>query len=851
MAGQTANPARLRGLWFGIQFLAGGHGSHRRDAQALLLAIALWLLLKFRVTRNFRWLQAAALVWGLGMVENWMLLLTLPLFAVAVFWLARVELLNNRKLMLRLGLTGLAGFFAAFIILPLVNGLSPHSPWTFGEAWLNALKGYKNLLANLYGYFWRGYRITSLVVGIFFLVPILPAIIRLRDSGTLDKLGVDQFQVWVYRGLRLALLLACLWLALDPVVGPRQIMLKQTGLALPFLSLDYLLGLGAGFLAGNFLLAMFAKPREIYRPPNFLETGFDRAMVPASLGLIAVVTLGLAARNAPAITLANRQPLEQFGELALRTLPAGGGIILSDDPQRLFVFQAAAARGENQRWLALDLRLLPTPAYRQQLAARYPGDWLTNLNQGALSPAGMLKLVAGLARSNSLYSLHPNFDYLSENFYQQPAGLTFGLQAYTGKAINPPPLTTGMISQNEKIWDEMTPQLDAIQQADLAGKTGLNPALRSLYKQLHLQPVPPAQSRLLAEWYAVALDDWAVRLQRAGQLAAAKKRLEQALALNDQNTAADMNWQCNSNLAAGIKQDLAGLDTLGTRSGSFAKMAGFIFKYGPVDDPAFCYLLGNACYQAGLPRQSIQQFERARTLAPGIPAPQIALIKLYNRYGLDEPAREIISQLRSEMPALVDSGTNALDVELSLLEANSWLAQTNPANANSVLQTMLKAHPADAHIAEVVLQTYLSFGNYTDALLLVNRQLAGDPDNLPNLFNQAGIYVKLGQFTQALPVFDHALTLSNLPPIRLARAVARVQAGQYDAAEADYAELEKTATNNLPIDSGRAEIAWRRHDTNRAIEYLERCLTEIPAGNPQHDLVAARLDALKLSGTKQ
>ena len=115
--------------------------------QALLLAIALWLLLKFRVTRNFRWLQAAALVWGLGMVENWLLLLTLPLFAMAVFWLARVELLNDHKLIWRLGLTGLAGFFAAFIILPLVNGLSPHSPWTFGEAWLNALKGYKNLLA--------------------------------------------------------------------------------------------------------------------------------------------------------------------------------------------------------------------------------------------------------------------------------------------------------------------------------------------------------------------------------------------------------------------------------------------------------------------------------------------------------------------------------------------------------------------------------------------------------------------------------------------------------------------------------------------------------------------------------
>ena len=107
--------------------------------------------------------------------------------------------------------------------------------------------------------------------------------------------------------------------------------------------------------------------------------------------------------------------------------------------------------------------------------------------------------------------------------------------------------------------------------------------------------------------------------------------------------------------------------------------------------------------------------------------------------------------------------------------------------------------------------------------------------------------MNLGQYSNALAGLDRALTISNLPPLRLARALARVEAGQYDAAEADYQELGKTATNNLPIYSGLAEIAARRHDTNRAIEYLERCLNELPVGNPQRELVVARLNTFNKS----
>jgi hypothetical protein len=53
----------------------------------LLLAAAIWLSLEYRMRREPRWLNAAVFVWGLGMAENWVMMLTLPLFIAGVIWL--------------------------------------------------------------------------------------------------------------------------------------------------------------------------------------------------------------------------------------------------------------------------------------------------------------------------------------------------------------------------------------------------------------------------------------------------------------------------------------------------------------------------------------------------------------------------------------------------------------------------------------------------------------------------------------------------------------------------------------------------------------------------------------------
>src|ERR1035438_4423272 len=111
------------------------------------------------------------------------MLLTLPLFVASLIWLRRWRFFKWDFLR-RMTLLGLAGF-SIYALLPLVNGLNPHSPWHFDEAWLATLK------------------ITKKTFGALYLE---------------------------YRASRVGLLLACLWLAFDPSIGPRQILLRQFGI---------------------------------------------------------------------------------------------------------------------------------------------------------------------------------------------------------------------------------------------------------------------------------------------------------------------------------------------------------------------------------------------------------------------------------------------------------------------------------------------------------------------------------------------------------------------------------------------------------------------------------------------
>lgn len=811
--------------------------------QILLLAAAIWCLLKYKAEQKEYWLRLAAFVWGLGMIENWMMLITWPLFMIALAWLGKIPLMKVRPLA-NLALAGLAGF-SIIALLPVVNGLSPHSSAGVGQSFWQALQGIWSQLTSFSVGLWRGRRLAVVAAVIYFLLPLLPALIRKRDEGTQNKGAVDRYQIWFYRGLQVALLGASLWLAFDPAIGLRQILRDKFSLSLPLLSFDYLLGLSVAYLAGNLMLALNAESL-VSRWEKSLIPKLAGAAAPVMALVLAGVVLGLLLRNLAAVTLVNRHPLAQFGKHVLSHLPAGGGVVLSDEPLRLLSFQAAlAADGREPGWLAANTDLLNKPDYRGWLARQPSCRWLAETNHGLLTPSQTLDLLDRLTQSNKVYYLHPSFGYFFESFYLQPLALGQALKKYPDPSVNPPALTPEVIARTEAFWDSVTPPLANLGQAAAAARPGHPAGLTGfIHSHLHLKPAVPAQCQLLAGWYAMALDDWGVQLQRMGSLRAAQKRLAQAFALGNGNSIATINFQVNTNLLAGRPLGLAGLKNMAAELGDARYLSRFLLAFGPVDEPAFCLLLGDHFSKSGLPRQALQQFERAKALVPGNPAPSLALAELYAKTGFNTEARQAIDRLRSKLPPAFLSTNAELSVKLHLIEAATWLRSSNPENARLVLKKALDDFPDNAIVAGQILQAYVSFGDLTNALALVGRQLAADPGSPDILLKKADILARMQDLTGSLQILDRLLASTNLPAAFFLRGAVRLKAGRLDQGELDFLQVEKLSGRQAGVQLQLAEIALRRNEAGKAMGYLTNALNDLPADSPSRRLVAEKIEQL-------
>jgi tetratricopeptide (TPR) repeat protein len=825
----------------------------------LFLATSLWLLLEYRVRRETRWLDAAVLVWGLGMAENWLMLMALPLFIGGIIWMHGLRFFLHRrieeqmsggetwlrgllvfrvKFLLRLAALGLAGF-SFYALLPLFNGLAPHSPWSLGQAWHASLRQTKYTVLMFYFQFWMTNMALALGLAVYFLAPMLSCLVRFAREGTYHKRNEDRIVLWIYRILRTLLLLAWLWLAFDPVAGPRQIVQHQFGISLPMLTFDYFNGLAAGFLAGNLLLLALEVVQQLKHTQT--RTRWQHLVVPFAAGGLALIIAALAARNTLPILRLNFHSLQRFGELAVESLPAGRGVMLSDQPQKLQVFQAALARHGNRKdWLAVDTHALPAVEYRSQLERHQPMGWLTDENRHELTPLEMEQLLEQIARTNRLFYLHPSYGYFFERFDLEPTGAIYKMILRGKDPLEVPPLPEALARANETFWN-------GAWQKGLARFVTVTNQQKSVWQKttqlIGLTPAPPYQDHLQAEWYSLALDGWGVALQRQGRWLEARLRFEQALMLNPDNFSARISLACNTNHQSGLKLGLGDVDKVAGQLGNSQRLSQVMNSCGPFDEPLFCYLLGCAFQQIDHPLQAAEQFERARMLAPGAAAPVFALAELYSRLRRADLARPLINQLQEE--ARYHPANSTVNVELAFLEATSWFSQTNVNNARTVLQSVLQQHPDDAQILNRVVGAYLAFGDFTNALQLISAHLAKSPDDVPSLNLQAAILIQSGKAAAALPLLDHILALTNLPTARLNRGFARLASQDYAAAEADYREVQKSGVETSQVCYGLAAIADHRHDTNQVVYYLRLCLTNTPAGTPLWREASARLHALE------
>ena len=253
----------------------------------LLLAYFVRCLLEYRLDKQRPWLARAALVWGVAVANNWGILCFLPCLLIVLIgarllrflkqesrrsslsWTRVIRFLQPRFL-LALGILGLAGL-SLFLLLPLVQALSPDSPWSFWQALRMQVSSYKGGIQFFYGQFLKSNREIGLLLALTSLLPVLVMSIRWRRFSTDDRSALG-LGVLIFLISHTGLLLVCLWSAFDPFFSPLQIS-RRMGFPLSFLSLYYLSALSIGYYSGFFLLMFKTNPSQRQSSRRSLQQG--------------------------------------------------------------------------------------------------------------------------------------------------------------------------------------------------------------------------------------------------------------------------------------------------------------------------------------------------------------------------------------------------------------------------------------------------------------------------------------------------------------------------------------------------------------------------------------------------
>jgi predicted Zn-dependent protease len=291
--------------------------------------------------------------------------------------------------------------------------------------------------------------------------------------------------------------------------------------------------------------------------------------------------------------------------------------------------------------------------------------------------------------------------------------------------------------------------------------------------------------------------------------------------------------------------NLAAAGNLIETIGNIRTVNSLLSRFGPVDEPAFCFVLGNAYNQARFFRQAMQNFERAAELAPGELAPQFELVSLYTRTHLASRAAAGLALLHEEIKTSPD--TNTAHLRLSLLEADYYRSQNDLASARQILSNLIQTHSDNFAALESVVKEYIVMQDFTNAEAALDSYLAKTPDNPFLLQAKSELLIQSGQAGDAIPVLNHLLDVTNYPPAKFNRAIAFLRVTNYPAAQADFLDLTNLSVDVPTVEYGLAESALGFGETNLAVQYLNKCLAKTPKNSPIWMKVSFRLRELNPS----
>lgn len=796
----------------------------------LLFAYVVRCLLEFRVWERQSWLFRAAIVYCAGMTDTWIFVGLFPAFLISIVWMQGLRFFRL-GFVAKLAISCIVGWLF-YLLLPFIHLFSDGYFW-------QALKANLGSEKSMIVLFWTQLpHNLHLLLALTSLLPVFIIGIRWKSQfGDPSRLGVI-LTTSIFHLAHLALLGACIWVAFDPAFSP----LHQTGVAI--LPLYFLGALSVGYFCGYFLLIFKPVQSSRSRRREPVLEFLDKVATTAVYLLLILVPAGLIYKNLPQIELSNGPALKQFATQLTQSLPAKA-IVLSDDPVRLSLAQTFFSNAQEGR-VFVDTRSIKYALYQNFLRQKHP-DWpvpakLTN----DLTDGDVAGLLAMLARSNHIYYLHPSFGYYFEYFYPQPHGLVYELKIYpTNALLFPPPLTDEEFAQNETFWKNADAQtIETLLPAINAPLEGRKPTFRQrLMKRLHIPFEQNPTARALGMFYSRALNTWGAEAQRLGKLDLAGEHFDLAQQLNPDNVTAAANFEVNKKLRAGERMTVGSPDSLLEHFGKYRNLQQVITDNGLFDEPTGCSAQGTIFSQTHLNRQAGQQFERVLTFVPDDLPARLWLGWIYLISPAPQKALPLIADLKAKSDSFADAGINPDD--FFRLELVGYYRNNEPQKATQTIKAALTSNPVKTNLLGSIVQTCSSFGDFSNALAAVEKQLELTPDDVGTLINDGYLNLQLGHYAQTIPPLTRALSLQPANNAALFnRAIAYLRTDKLDEAQQDYEALEKANPKAYPVFFGLGEIAYRKKDTNSAVHYYQLYLANAPTNTEEAKSIIDRLKTL-------
>ncbi len=363
-------------------------------------------------------------------------------------------------------------------------------------------------------------------------------------------------------------------------------------------------------------------------------------------------------------------------------------------------------------------------------------------------------------------------------------------------------------------------------------------------QRLHIPREANHQAMTLAPLYSRALTHWGVQLQRAGQLQPALDYFSRALELNRDNPVALINRQlCNENLQDGRRSAVKVGKHIEDQFGRYRDWEAVMNVNGPFDEPTFVREQGNVFFRGNNHRQAAQQYQRAVELSPEDLTARFALAHLHLINNHPTRALEVVSKIRADGAILGLSETN-LPMMLKM-EASAYLSAGNSEAADRVVNSALDQDPKNVSLLAVVSEIYINFGQFTNAVKLLDRRIQLDPDNPVLKIDKGFCLIQMQDFEAALAPLSQALSITNHPIARLNRGIALLKTERFKEAKADYEAIQKEFPTAYVVNFGLGEIAYNLKDVNTAIRHYQLYQAQAPTNTAEAQLVASRLKELK------